>query len=190
MAKNNLTAYHLLDKRFIKSKREDNTKRIMDAIDKDLDVRDRWMGIRQLKQVYQPHPYARRTTDGKHIPQAQRAQKAADYLSTHQWGKRKRDDDECPENQPPQKRTHCTTAIPNSAHDEYNIADISLKEIKFTLKKMKRRKAPGPDEIPMEIVKEMDDQCLTLIVELLNSCLLYTSPSPRDKRQSRMPSSA
>ena len=25
---------------------------------------------------------------------------------------------------------------------------------------------------------------------LLQSCLLYTSPSPRDKRQSRMPSSA
>ena len=26
--------------------------------------------------------------------------------------------------------------------------------------------------------------------ELIDSCLLYTSPSPRDKRQSRMPSSA
>ena len=26
--------------------------------------------------------------------------------------------------------------------------------------------------------------------EFYNSCLLYTSPSPRDKRQSRMPSSA
>ena len=26
--------------------------------------------------------------------------------------------------------------------------------------------------------------------ELLNSCLLYTSPSPRDQRGSRMPSSA
>ena len=26
--------------------------------------------------------------------------------------------------------------------------------------------------------------------EMDNSCLLYTSPSPRDKRQSRMPSSA
>ena len=26
--------------------------------------------------------------------------------------------------------------------------------------------------------------------EIMNSCLLYTSPSPRDKRQSRMPSSA
>ena len=27
-------------------------------------------------------------------------------------------------------------------------------------------------------------------IELLKACLLYTSPSPRDKRQSRMPSSA
>ena len=26
--------------------------------------------------------------------------------------------------------------------------------------------------------------------DLINTCLLYTSPSPRDKRQSRMPSSA
>ena len=29
-----------------------------------------------------------------------------------------------------------------------------------------------------------------LLTAMLNSCLLYTSPSPRDKRQSRMPSSA
>ena len=28
------------------------------------------------------------------------------------------------------------------------------------------------------------------LTPFLNSCLLYTSPSPRDKRQSRMPSSA
>ena len=27
-------------------------------------------------------------------------------------------------------------------------------------------------------------------IELIYNCLLYTSPSPRDKRQSRMPSSA
>ena len=28
------------------------------------------------------------------------------------------------------------------------------------------------------------------VIYLIGSCLLYTSPSPRDKRQSRMPSSA
>ena len=31
---------------------------------------------------------------------------------------------------------------------------------------------------------------VTDAVELGHACLLYTSPSPRDKRQSRMPSSA
>ena len=31
---------------------------------------------------------------------------------------------------------------------------------------------------------------LATLTEAINSCLLYTSPSPRDKRQSRMPSSA
>ena len=31
---------------------------------------------------------------------------------------------------------------------------------------------------------------LTILMGLMYGCLLYTSPSPRDKRQSRMPSSA
>ena len=34
------------------------------------------------------------------------------------------------------------------------------------------------------------DQCLRAGVNIVYDCLLYTSPSPRDKRQSRMPSSA
>ena len=41
------------------------------------------------------------------------------------------------------------------------------------------------DFTPMDFV-------IRILVELfyLSTCLLYTSPSPRDKRQSRMPSSA
>ena len=31
---------------------------------------------------------------------------------------------------------------------------------------------------------------ILFVPEVLQACLLYTSPSPRDKRQSRMPSSA
>ena len=34
------------------------------------------------------------------------------------------------------------------------------------------------------------DTCFTERLSLTGNCLLYTSPSPRDKRQSRMPSSA
>ena len=33
-------------------------------------------------------------------------------------------------------------------------------------------------------------QKIPVVVHIIYSCLLYTSPSPRDKRQSRMPSSA
>ena len=31
---------------------------------------------------------------------------------------------------------------------------------------------------------------VAMVVMVFGNCLLYTSPSPRDKRQSRMPSSA
>ena len=34
------------------------------------------------------------------------------------------------------------------------------------------------------------EQLTKQLYKLVNICLLYTSPSPRDKRQSRMPSSA
>ena len=38
--------------------------------------------------------------------------------------------------------------------------------------------------------QEKRDQTQVTLLMHLGSCLLYTSPSPRDKRQSRMPSSA
>ena len=43
------------------------------------------------------------------------------------------------------------------------------------------------ENIPKELGKEVD---LYVKYEGLNPCLLYTSPSPRDQRGSRMPSSA
>ena len=59
----------------------------------------------------------------------------------------------------------------------------------FKLDKSKRKNQikkdpcidPTPKEIPVEsLITAWQDEI----------CLLYTSPSPRDKRQSRMPSSA
>ena len=78
---------------------------IIKTISKDLDIRDRWLGIRQLKQTYQPNPYARKTLDGKFIKQNERAQEAANYFSREQWGiKRKSEKEE--EAPPCKKRQH------------------------------------------------------------------------------------
>ena len=42
-------------------------------------------------------------------------------------------------------------------------------------------------QMALDDLREIDDQKEKI---RRNTCLLYTSPSPRDKRQSRMPSSA
>ena len=57
-----------------------------------------------------------------------------------------------------------------------------LPSIQIELMKLLRDSAAWEDEIKF-IDEEMDE-------DLRNSCLLYTSPSPRDQRGSRMPSSA
>ena len=42
----------------------------------------------------------------------------------------------------------------------------------------------------VSVVDAASLQDLARLLALISGCLLYTSPSPRDKRQSRMPSSA
>ena len=40
------------------------------------------------------------------------------------------------------------------------------------------------------VVSDKADKTITVKVETYKNCLLYTSPSPRDRCRSRMPSSA
>ena len=47
--------------------------------------------------------------------------------------------------------------------------------------------APSGVDLDLDQLYDIIDE---LEIEEYDNCLLYTSPSPRDKRQSRMPSSA
>ena len=61
-----------------------------------------------------------------------------------------------------------------------------LSDLKFTLTRVLLNPAkPLASEITLELPANDVKNKVVIIV-----CLLYTSPSPRDKRQSRMPSSA
>ena len=44
---------------------------------------------------------------------------------------------------------------------------IREEEVSYVIKKMKRRKAPGPDQVPIELLKEMDSENLLEITSLL-----------------------
>ena len=77
------------------------------------------------------------------------------------------------------KNTH---VIPRGADikpkNEFSINDLEEKE---TVEKThKFEYVPGVTSIKVD----------TKIRDMVNTCLLYTSPSPRDMRRSRMPSSA
>ena len=59
---------------------------------------------------------------------------------------------------------------------------------------IKSQVAPGLPESDLPVVRSQVDACLESrggeVSARARACLLYTSPSPRDQRGSRMPSSA
>ena len=58
----------------------------------------------------------------------------------------------------------------------------------LTRRKLKKSEKNKVDNLERDISTLRNE--ITEIKDMLRSCLLYTSPSPRDKRQYRMPSSA
>jgi len=53
--------------------------------------------------------------------------------------------------------------------EKYDTNEIHIDELKNICKQLKRRKAPGPDEVPTELLKEMDEENLNRVLVLLNT---------------------
>ena len=47
---------------------------------------------------------------------------------------------------------------------------ITIEEIRISIRKMKNNTSPGPDGIPVEFLKLLDDDGLELIRNILNNC--------------------
>ena len=60
-----------------------------------------------------------------------------------------------------------------------------MQELVWAIKKLKRGKAPGPDGIPIELYKEMDEDQLRLLLNLLNTWWNGT-PTPMELTQSQV----
>ena len=86
------------------------------------------------------------------------AQEAATFLGQKIWGK--------PSANEPEAAKRTTKILDNEVG--INTEYITMEELFWAIKKLKRRKTPGPDGIPIEWYKEMDEEMLGNILALLN----------------------
>ena len=80
-------------------------------------------------------------TKGKHVEYHRRAEATAEYLEKQHWG--------AGDNEHTDFDNDKIAPQANSMQ----LDDITMQELRDIIKKFKRRKAPGPDNIPMEFYK-------------------------------------
>ena len=120
------------------------------------------MGMKGLRHNFQPKLYEGADKHGNAVPLKDRAEAAADYLATEQWGTT-----EVTEEQSEQRNKMHKSNIINDGV-QFDNTDFKFVELNTFLKKAKKRKACGPDEIPMEYFKMLDNDGLELIVKQIN----------------------
>ena len=145
-----------LSKQIQKSMRKDKRKQILDSVSQELDIRDHWMGIRTMRKDYQPIPLSMKDMHGRHVPFKDRAEMAAQFLGTKIWGQ--------DENHRSAQATAESTI--NSGPVNIDIGEVTMDELLWAIRKLKRRKAAGPDRVPIEFLKEMEEPMLQNFLEL------------------------
>ena len=54
-------------------------------VDEELDIRSQWLGVKRLKQGYNPRRYTRNDKHGNNISRAEQAEATANYQATRHW---------------------------------------------------------------------------------------------------------
>ena len=76
----NIQEYDRLTKEYRASARKDRIMKVRQSVESQLDVRDKWLGIRQIKAKFTPRAFSRRDKKGNPIPSAKLAEASAEYL--------------------------------------------------------------------------------------------------------------
>ena len=110
----------------------------MGTLSANLDTRNRWTGIKALNTEYKPTPHHRKTKAGVTVALEETAEAFAKQLEEQIWNQA---------DPPTQLIDRCK--IPHTENLQYNLSAITVEEIQEVIKKFKRNKATGPDEIPI-----------------------------------------
>ena len=115
-----------------KHSKEEDRKTQVSAISKDLDLRNRWLGIEELRSKYNPTPYHNKTKEGEHIKLNERAQKTAECFSKEHWGEPSQEQKDVKESRRHKFRNNEITTY--RLFGKYSIGEITIEELKSIAK--------------------------------------------------------
>ena len=164
-------------KEVTRSVRKDKRQYTANMVSHEIDERDQYMGLRNLRRPFVATPLGMKDKDGQHIPFEQRSQKAAEFLGTVFWGASV----EAQEHTQPRTQPQSRIVSEDLGMD---LQDITMKELFWAINKLKRAKAAGPDNLPLDCYKEMDVHQLQLVLDLVNDCW-NGAPMPTEYTQAR-----
>ena len=129
-------------------------------VHEDLDLRDRWFGVKMVKKPFSPQVYTKHDKNGIPVTFKQQAEATAEYLDTKHWA--------APTNEAARTITLPRTYLvpTNTTFDTSPITETELSNI---LKNLKNNKAGGPDTLVMEHLKHLDDYELGPLAIILNN---------------------
>ena len=131
----------------------------------DLTCKEQWAGIKILREGYKPRRYARNDRHGKPVPLAGRADAAAEYLEKEQWAPK---GDVTWQEATNMVKNELTRRRERNNDLRYNTGEVSLEEMKEFQKQLKRNKAPGPDDITTDFIKDLEEDNLEKLRILVN----------------------
>ena len=171
-------AYVAARKASAKAVKQDWEKWLAITVDKDLEIRDKWLGIKFIKRNYEPKLYEKVDRHKKLIDFDQHAEAAADSVENCQWPFVK------PEENLPRTQAQEDKAEARKHSRPYKndwiCTPFLIQELRAVIKKMKKHKAAGPDKIPIEFYEWVDDDILAFLLDILNQWW-STGTFPNDK---------
>ena len=121
-------------------------------------MREKWQGIKDEKRQLQPSYTKLKDVKGQRVKYGQEAQAKAEYLGEVQWKQKEKAD--------PKRNPRKIISKDLQIRTE----EITIKELRKTIRKLKNNKTPGTDRVTVDMIKALDKQNLEILRGQLNEC--------------------
>ena len=120
-----------------------------------------WEPVKYIKKNFVPRHTKLRDRLGNLVPDNKRAATQADYYEKVQWKPNESDE---------YKNIVMNAQPIFEEADSMNTSHITMEELNFAISRLKNNKAPGPDGLPSELFKWLNEESRNELLKHLNDC--------------------